>query len=238
MYNTRMEILKNFKKPDKDFLKDKECLICLESIDPTKSWMLASQLDMEPNKLVKIEDLVKLPCGCANSAYHIGCVLLLLNSGQNKNFCPHCKTFYQVNPPPITRRAEIENALIQTRKFAHILMFHLLSNSIMNCINIIALMNHSEYNIKIELKALMPFYLCKLVFNYGILSYSKNNLDKIETGLFCSYSFQTILFGLLIYALSKVKNNYCSGILISNNILCVVVDIGFRIYMERRFTAA
>ena len=232
-----MEILKNFKKPDKDFLKDKECLICLESIDPTKSWMLASQLDMEPNKLVKIEDLVKLPCGCANSAYHIGCVLLLLNSGQNKNFCPHCKTFYQVNPPPITRRAEIENALIQTRKFAHILMFHLLSNSIMNGINIFVAKSNVAGKKNDMFQVLILFYILKIFCNYFILAYSKNNLDKIETLLVYSYVFQTVLFVTMLYTLAVIEDDYRSGILVSNNIVFIIVDVGFRIYTENRVIA-
>lgn len=231
-----MEILKKFKKPDKDFLKDKECLICLESIDPTKSRMLASQLDLE---IVKIEDLVKLPCECANSAYHIGCILLLLNSGQNKNFCPHCKSFYQLLYPILMRdsRAEIENAQIQIRTFAHIMLFHLLSNSIMNGINIFAAKNNVAGNKNDMFQVLILFYILKIFFNYLILLYSKNNLDKIETLLVYSYVFQSVLFVTMIYTLTVIEDDYRSSILIINNIMCIVVDIGFRIYMERRFVA-
>ena len=36
--------------------------------------------------------------------------------------------------------------------------------------------------------------------------YSKNNISKIEDCLFYSYTFQTILFGFLIYTLTKIKN--------------------------------
>ena len=50
---TIISSLHNFKKPNKNFLKDKECLICLESID------------------LELQELVKLPCECANSVYHI-----------------------------------------------------------------------------------------------------------------------------------------------------------------------
>ena len=53
------------KKPDKDFIQDKECLICLESLE--------------------INKIVKLPCECSNSVYHISCIIKLLQSGVNKN---------------------------------------------------------------------------------------------------------------------------------------------------------
>ena len=218
-----MEILQKFKKPDKDFLKDKECLICLESVD------------------LELVNIVKLPCECANSAYHVGCILMMLNSGQNKNFCPHCKAVYQIFdilPPQIPVLLPLnlpnlaaENAS-QTRKFTHIMLFHLLTNSVMNVVNISVLVSHPKYNIKIEMKALMPFYFLKLVLNYIFLSFSNNDLQRIESGLLCSYCFQTILFGLLIYTLTKMDNDYRSGLLILNNIMCVAMDIGFRIYME------
>lgn len=218
--------LQKFKKPDKDFLKDKDCLICLESVDL---------------EIGKFEELVKLPCECANSAYHIGCILMMLNSGQNKNFCPHCKAVYQIfdqmpPPNPVLLPLNLPNlaaeTAIQTRKFIHIMLFHLLTNSVMNVVNICVLVSHPEYNINIEMKAIMPFYFLKLVLNYIFLSFSNNDLQRIESGLLCSYCFQTILFGLLIHTLTKMDNDYRSGLLILNNIMCVAMDIGFRIYME------
>ena len=57
MDNHIISILQNFDKPDHNFLKDKECLICLESID------------IETNKIVK------LPCQCKYSVYHIICII-------------------------------------------------------------------------------------------------------------------------------------------------------------------
>ena len=79
MDNHIIIILQKFEKPDTGFLKDKECLICLESLD-----------DLESNKFVQ------LPCKCSNSVYHIDCIVKLINSGDNKNFCPHCKTKYEI----------------------------------------------------------------------------------------------------------------------------------------------
>jgi len=72
-----MNIIQN--KPqniDRNNLIGKECLICLESID------------------IEEQKLIKLPCNCSNSVYHISCITLFLNSGNNKNFCPHCKNIY------------------------------------------------------------------------------------------------------------------------------------------------
>ena len=45
--NQIITILQNFEKPDKEFLYNKECLICLESVD------------------VESQTIVKLPCKCA-----------------------------------------------------------------------------------------------------------------------------------------------------------------------------
>ena len=86
MNNYDMSGLEKFEKPDKDFIKDKECLICLESID-----LESNPIDLESNPIVK------LPCKCANSVYHIICIIKLLHSGENKNFCPHCKTIYEIS---------------------------------------------------------------------------------------------------------------------------------------------
>ena len=63
---------------DRNNLLDKDCLICLESID------------------IEEQKLIKLPCNCSNSIYHISCITTFLNSGTNKNFCPHCKNIYNI----------------------------------------------------------------------------------------------------------------------------------------------
>ena len=74
--------LQLFPKPDTSFIKDKDCLICLESAD------------------VESQKIVGFPCKCANSVYHINCVVTFLYSGQDKNFCPHCKIKYELPRPP------------------------------------------------------------------------------------------------------------------------------------------
>ena len=78
MHNDIISNLDNFTKPDKEFIQDKECLICLESID------------IETNKIVKlplkrlgdVKHLRPCQCQCKYSVYHIICIIKLLHSGQ------------------------------------------------------------------------------------------------------------------------------------------------------------
>ena len=233
MDNHIITILQEFEKPDKNFLIDKECLICLESIN------------------IEALKIVKLPCGCSNSVYHIVCILKLLDSGKNKNFCPHCKTNYEI---PLKQIEQIEqpvarhqvlpynvvnteitppNQILQIKFLTRILMFHILINSLMNINNIVISKICDGYNSQIEeLQVSMLFYFCKLFFNYILLYYSKNNITKIEDCLVCSYVFQSVLFGLLIYILTKIKNDNNSTLLLLNNLLLCSFDLVYRIISE------
>jgi hypothetical protein len=233
MDNHIITILQNFVKPEKIFLIDKECLICLETIN------------------IEALKIVKLPCGCSNSVYHIICILQLLGSGKNKNFCPHCKTNYEIPlkqiqeiQQPVLRNqvlpynvvnAEITppNREVQIKIFTKILMFHILINSLMNINNIVISKICDGYNTQLdELHVSMLFYFCKLFFNYIMLCYAKNNIDKIEDCLVCSYVFQSTLFCLLIYILTKIKNDNNSTLLLLNNLLLCSVDLAYRIIKE------
>ena len=226
MDNHIISILQNFEKTDHNFLKDKECLICLESFD-----------DIEKNKIVQ------LPCKCSNSAYHINCIIKLINSGYNKNFCPHCKSIYEIPPIQASVNQIVPYNVIniqlgpdinyeRTKNFTHILVCHIISNSIMNIINIVASRDWDEVSSLPELQALILFYFFKLFFNYVILMYSKNNVNKIEDCLVYSYVFQIILFCFFVYALTKIKNDDNSTILIVNNVLLNLGDLTFRIIIE------
>ena len=226
MDNHIISILQKFEKPDHNFLKDKECLICLEVFD------------LESNKFVQLH------CKCSNSVYHIDCIIKLIHSGKNKNFCPHCKRIYDIPLQQIqatgnqfvpyifsnTPQEEINN--LHIKNFTHILVCHIISNSIMNVINIVVARNAIETNGRPELKVLMLFYFCKLFFNYVILMYSKNNIERIEDCLVCSYVFQTVLFCFFVYALTKIKNDYNSAILIVNNVFFSFGDLTFRVIIE------
>lgn len=226
MDNHIISILQKFKKPDNNFLKDKECLICLESFD------------LESNKFVQ------LPCKCSNSTYHIDCIIKLINSGDNKNFCPHCKRIYEIPPIQATGNQvvpynviniQLDNIPInyeQIKNFTRILVFHIISNSIMNVINIVTSRNFADNNNPEELQVLMLFYFLKLFFNYLMLMYSKSNIERIEDSLVCSYMFQTIFFGLLIYTLTKIKFDDNSLILLLNNVFFGFGDVTYRIILE------
>jgi len=229
MNNHIILILQKFDKPETNFIKDKECLICLEPID------------------IEAFKIVMLPCKCSNSVYHIDCIVKLIHSGNNKNFCPHCKTIYEIPLQQIqgiqvsrhqivpyifinTPQQEINNS--QIKHYTHILIFHIFSNSMMNFINICLSRLCFDYNRHEILKILMILYCFKIFFNYFILIYSKNNLDKIAHFLVYSYLFQTVLFGLLIYSSTKIKNDYNFIILIFNNVFFNFGDLTFRVITE------
>ena len=258
MHNDIISNLDNFTKPDKEFIQDKECLICLESID------------IETNKIVK------LPCQCKYSVYHIICIIKLLHSGENKNFCPHCKTIYiipikhpskrlrdilhlcpikPINPIPLNlnqvlpiqpnslryyeyivmnRDIEQINEIYTSQliSFSQIMLFHVVVNTLMNIINISVSSNHLEYYQKPIFQVLALFYFCKIVFNIFFVIYSKNNIDKIETCLIYSYTYQIVILGLLIYLLVKIKYDYNCTMLIINNILFSFIDLIFRLIVE------
>jgi len=220
MNNHVINILHNFKKPDKEFIKDKECLICLEPFD-----------------LELCNKIIKLPCECANSAYHIACITQLLESGQNKNFCPHCKKIYNISvqeliPAPVA--APIVEDNIRTRMFVTILFVHIISNSLMNIINISELREYSENDVNIVSKLLLICYFFKLLVNTWIVFKVKADTEKIESYLSLSYTIQTLLFILLICLLSSVKKDFNSIILIINNVFFYFCDLIFRIALDCR----
>jgi hypothetical protein len=209
-------MLHNFKEPDKEFIKDKECLICLETFD-----------------LELCNKIIKLPGECANSAYHIACITQLLESGQNKNFCPHCKKIYNISVvEPVVEPVVEDN--IRTRMFVTILFVHIISNSLMNIINISELREYSETDVNIVSKLLLICYFFKLLVNTWIVFKVKANTEKIESYLSLSYTIQTLLFILLICLLSSVKKDFNSIILIINNVFFYFSDLIFRIALDCR----
>jgi len=209
--------LQDFKNPDRDFLKDKDCLICLETVD------------------VEMNLIVALPCNCANSAYHITCVVQMLQSGDNKNFCPHCKTTYLVPlipSAPLTPVADHQSFIL--KNYTHMIMFHLLSNTFLNFFNLFLCKTHSSYNTSVELQALMPIYIFKLLCNSLYLILLMNNVERIANMLLVSYTFQIMLFGLMIYTLTQTVNDINSGFMIMLNVVSGGADVLFRFIIERR----
>lgn len=214
------DALQRLKKPEKEFLKDKECLICLEP------------MDIEMNR-IEMNQIVMLPCGCANSAYHIPCILQLLASGENKNFCPHCKTVYNLFLKPVVVQPVIIRPFVDlSQQFTHILLVHLISNTCMNIINICVSRSYPNYNREAEFQVLMLFYFLKLFINFSMLVYAKNDFERIETVLVYSYVYQTVLIGLLIYILAKIKNDSFMTTLLVNNLLFGITDLAYRFVVE------
>jgi hypothetical protein len=221
MNNFITTYLENIEKPDINFIKDKECLICLESID------------------IDLNKIVKLPCKCSNSVYHIICIESFLKSGENKNFCPHCKTTYiiSLNQQQLVR---LENFIVINRlqdtyklvKFTEIMLFHVVSNSIMNIINLLIIRNYSKFNIKEYLQVLALFYFCKIFLNFCIFLFSKNNIERIENSLIFSYGYQVFLIVFAIFSSIQIIDNSNIVILIINNIIFSIIDIFFRIIGE------
>ena len=220
------QALQKFEKPDTDFLKDKECLICLEPMD------------------LEMNQIVMLPCKCANSAYHIPCITKLLQSGENKNFCPHCKGKYKIEFQQMVAmqnnyliRMEHANRIYELRisNFVKILVFHLVSNTTVNIIGISLSMSYPQYNNHVELNVLIFFYFFKLFLNYGLLMFSKHNIDRIENILWCSYIYNIVAFGFLLYSSGKLTKNNLYIILILNNVLFGLLDLAFRYVLEYKF---
>lgn len=216
--------LQQYKKPDKDFLKDKDCLICLETID------------LEALKIVK------LPCGCANSVYHISCIVRLLGSGENKNFCPHCRGKYE-----ITLRQEVPINIVtinavniirpqtnaRTQLLSYIMMVHILSNSVMNIINIGMSKDYPNNNhANIVSKMLLVSFLCKIIINAGIMINLKANIDKLEHHLCLCYTVQSFIFVMLVCLTCMIKNDFKSVMMLVNNIFFGLTDLGFRVALE------
>ena len=216
--------LQLYKKPDKDFLKDKDCLICFETID------------LEEAKIVK------LPCGCANSVYHIHCIVHLLGSGENKNFCPHCRGKYEINirqafpviDVPIndvTMNAATVNA--RTQLLSYVMMVHILSNSVMNIINVGMSKDYPDNNrVNIVSKMLLVSFLCKIIINAGIMINLKSNIDKLEHHLCLSYTVQSFIFIMLVSLVCMIKNDFVTVMMLVNNIFFGLTDIGFRVALE------
>ena len=219
MANHIVSSLQLYKKPEKDFLKDKECLICLETID------------------LEVAKIVKLPCGCSNSVYHVVCIAQLLSSGKNKNFCPHCKSIYELTLQQVVQpsnliavQPNIENE--QTRTLSYIILIHIFSNSIMNLINIGLSHDYSKNDANIISKILQISYFCKILVNVCIIINLKVNVKQINSHLSLSYIIQAVLFVLLICLLSMIETNFNSIIMLLNNVFFVITDLGFRIRIE------
>ena len=189
---------------------NKECIICLESLES--------------------QNIVSLPCKCSNSVYHVACISQLLLSGENKNFCPHCRQKYEVASPQQEEQEEqLEQRDIESRKLIYIYIVHILTNSFMNVVNIGMSNDYENAETNIISKILLISYFCKLLINVCMIVHTKTDLEKIKTNLTMSYTIQTIMFILLICLLAIIKRTATDWLLFGNNVLFCCGDIAFRI---------
>ncbi len=166
--------------------------------------------------------------------YHIVCIAQLLVSGENKNFCPHCKSIYQITlqqvVQPLAHQPNCENE--NTSMLSCIMLCHILSNSVMNLINIGLTRDYSKIDANIISKILQICYFSKILFNVCIIIHLKVNAQQINSHLNLSYIIQAVLFVLLICLLSMIKNDFNSILMLVNNIFFILTDVGVRIRLE------
>jgi hypothetical protein len=201
---------------DRNNLLDKDCLICLESID------------------IEEQKLIKLPCNCSNSIYHISCITTFLNSGTNKNFCPHCKNIYNIAEQTGAEQTGTEQtgaeqtvAEQNNGKNGIIFVFHIFSNTIMNIINLSAL---TDKNITEKVFIILTF--CKVVVNFGFIIVINKNTIQTKSCVNYSYILQLFLLIFLLIIVSNRKDDFDSIILLANNFFFFFGDLFFRIRIE------
>jgi hypothetical protein len=223
MYNEEDIILclRDFDKPDLEIIKDNECLICLES------------LNQESKENQENKEIIKIPCGCANSTYHIECITKLILSGENKNFCPHCKTKYEILSKEMKIKKKQFIAMykdFENKSHLWIMVYHIIMSSIIDITSGIVLLNEKK------LEILSWIYFTKLIINFSIGLYSKYNPPQVYKLIRYSEYFQCILFIVLVCNYDKIlKYNFL--ILIVANIFFSFVDIILRkLFLNNRIT--
>ena len=207
--------LKDFDKPDLEIIKDNECLICLDSLN-------------QENK-----EIVKIPCECSNSTYHIECITKLILSGEKKNFCPHCKTKYEILSKEMKIKKQQFIALykdFQSKSHLWIMLYHVVINSIINITSGHILLNEKN------LKTLSYGYFIKLIINFSIGLYSKYNPTQVFGLIRYSEFCQIILFIILISNYSKILKYNFIILVICNIFFCFVDKVLRKLFTSSRTT--
>jgi len=218
---------------------NKECIICLEDV-----------IDLELNQIVR------LPCSCANSIYHIECLSKFILIDLNKNFCQqsstmyslqlrhwctHCKTKYElpVNKNNISNE-EIErihqnvDEILEHEIKANICFFviHVLLNSALNII----CANSTDYDIftskfvknNIYKKILVCSYIFKIFLNVGLIYLVKKIPCKTRYIHIFSILLQIsiLIFSLCVFTTYIKLSKFSFIIYILLNLFFSVIDIG------------
>lgn len=220
MYNQDDIILclKDFDKPNLEIIKDNECLICLEPLE------LLNRENNKNQEIKEIKEIVKIPCGCANSTYHIDCITKLILTGPNKNFCPHCKTKYEILSKEIKIKKQQFIELykdFENKSHLWIMLYHIVMISIIDVTSGIILSNEKK------LEILSWIYFIKLLINLSIGLYSKYNPPQVYKLIKYSEYYQCVLFIVLVCNYDKIKK-YNFIILVVSNIFFSFIDIILR----------
>ena len=146
--------------------------------------------------------------------------------------CPYCKTVYKINAESVTLVAVVPQP--QPKHTTYILFVHILSNTLMNVINISMSEDYENNRADVMSKILTICYFCKMLVNICILIHLKNNADQMKSNLDLSYAIQTVLFVSLIVMLSLTEFDFKSGMMLVNNVFFCFGDLAFRITVERK----
>ncbi len=238
-------------KENKIDIENKECLICLESI----------KLEVEFNNNKKTyeeindtKNILSLPCNCAGSIYHRDCIIKMLISGHNKNFCPHCKQTYwlkfhesvgmnntilpvsienQTYPNETNNNQNnqsnnlVINEVIKLNYRA--IIFHLVTNSISNIICLKYFIDDLKYNNKY--RPLIWAYFFKLLFNLYLGVFSYNKINRVNNVKLLNNLLQIFLILILIFQFSKM-NNQIYIVLFSSQLTFIMGDLITKLVYE------
>lgn len=224
-------------------LTSKECLICLDKLNYT--------LDIESNT-----NLVKLPCACSSNIYHRECIDKMLNSGLNKNFCPHCKQSYsipnilltefnnqmpnrEINPNEIVNISEFIT-MFEYREFErkikkHIFISHIFVNMLTNISMVVIIATNNNFVLFHSNKytsGLFIFGLFKTLFNNLILLYSGDYPNQIDKFILFSYFIQISIIIFFGFTFNKIER-ITSVLLTINFLLTIFIDFCTRMFFER-----
>ncbi len=211
-----------------------ECPICLEPLDFNPKTNTSNQVYFDDNEIKTIS----LPCACSNSIYHKNCLVRMVLSAPNKNFCPHCRKKYEIKIDYMTqaesREAEqVRQQIINEERkqigkyYFIILCSHLLINSVLNiiCIKyfIVDLKDNSST------KTLTWFYFGKLLFNFYIASNSKESNGRINFLIIFNSIVQYLLICFVVLLQEEIPYKIFL-ILLCVQILISFVDFAIRLY--------
>ncbi len=242
-----------------DDKEDKECLICLESLELNEEFNKKKYQEINDTK-----NIICLPCSCTGSIYHRDCIIKMLISGHNKNFCPHCKQIYflkfnesvymgnTILPIAIENQININqtnnninqtnNNINQTNNLVRNEVIKLnykaiIFHLITNSIsNIICLKYFIEdLDYNNKYRPLIWAYFIKLLFNLYLAAFNYNNNNKVSNVILINNLFQLFLILVLIFEFSKM-NKQVYVVLVITQFVFIFSDFIIKLVYEYKIT--